>query len=114
MAHLFRFGLQAVQYAKEVADELRKKDYYEGPIPEHYAFRIPFTDRDGKITALSISAVKRVEWGDPDTKVLEIVLIGTDDRCVYISELDYDDVRTFEDIGEVMKEIDRIKGLRSL
>lgn len=115
MSRFFMYEDKAVARAQTVIDDLSKKDYCKKQTLETWSFRIPFTDkRGGKITALSISAVKIVEWREPETKVLEIALIGIDDKCAYISELGYDDVRTFEDIDEVIEEIDRLKSLRSV
>ena len=103
---------KACMRAKDVASVLRTKGYFTGPDPEHITFRIPFSDKRRVITAISISALKIIEWSDPDTKVLEIALIGVDGKCTYIPDLDYEDVRIFDDVYQIMEEIDRLKSLR--
>lgn len=114
MSDYFKFGPKAVARAQAVIDDLSKKDYCDWQKLDHWCFRIPFKDTFKEIKALSISAVKIVEYPDPETKVLEIALIGMDDKCIYISSLDYDDVRLFEDIDEVIEEIERLKSERSV
>lgn len=103
---------KACMRAKDVASVLRTQEYFTGPDPEHITFCIPFSDKRRVITAISISAVKLIESNDPDTKVLEIALIGIDGRCTYISDLGYADVCCFDDVDQVMEEIDRLKSLR--
>lgn len=103
---------KACTRVQRVADVLRMNAYFEGPDPQHFIIRLSFSDKKGEITALSISAVKIIEWSDPDTKVLEISLIGVDDKCTYIPDLDYGDVQIFDDVDQVMEEIDRLKSLR--
>jgi hypothetical protein len=103
---------KACERLLRVTDVLRMNAYFTGPDPEHITIRIPFSDKKGVITAISISAVKLIEWSDPYTKVLEIALIGVDGKCTYISDLGYDDVCCFDDVDQVMEEIDRLKSLR--
>ena len=108
MSDYFEFGPKAVERIQHVIDDLSKKDYCDWQKLDQWCFRIPIKDTFKEIKALSISAVKIVEWGKPETKVLEIALIGYDDKCIYISSLGYDDVQLFQDIDKVEEEIKRI------
>ena len=112
MSDYFEFGPKAVERIQHVIDDLSKKGYCDWQKVHQWCFQIPIKDIFKEIKAFSISAVKIVEWGKPETKVLEIALIGYDDKCIYISSLGYDDVKLFDDIDKVIVEIERLKSKR--
>ena len=76
-------------------------------------FRIFFSKSSRQATGVSISACKILEWEDA-TLALEIALIGPENDeivVIYDEDLDYPDVRVFQDEREVIHEVFRLQDI---
>jgi hypothetical protein len=92
-----------------------EKEIHEGrikitpPHPGHFCVRILFPDAPhDRVNALSLSAVKIIEWSDPNTTTIEIALFKGED-LVYVDDIGYDDVCIFDDEEDLLEEVKRLQ-----